>query len=249
MIRAAAVRHHVFAGVARNRLTMSFMIHPSRVFADRAAGGIALAQELKRRDLKPPVIVLGLPRGGVPVAFEVARLLNAPLDVMLVRKVGMPGQPELAIGAVASGNIVVHEPLIANEIPELAPTFDLLVEEQRRELGRRERVYRSGLGQLKLKGKTAILVDDGLATGSTMLAAVRAARKAGATAIVAAAPVASQEAVDLISTEADSVVILQTPAMLFSIGQWYEHFEQLEDKEVCRLLDLNRSDPKDLPAT
>lgn len=210
---------------------------------------MALARELQQRYLKPPVMVLGLPRGGVPVAFEVARLLNAPLDVMLVRKVGMPGQPELAIGAIASGNIVVHEPLITNEIPELAETFDHLVEHQRRELDRRERVYRHGLGQLELKGKTAILVDDGLATGSTMLAAVRAARKAGAAAIVVAAPVASQEAVDLISTEADSVVILQIPAMLWSIAQWYEHFEQLEDEEVCRLLKLNRRDQQGWPAT
>jgi putative phosphoribosyl transferase len=229
--------------------TMSFMNPRTRVFADRAAGGLALAQELQRRYLKPPVIVLGLPRGGVPVAFEVARLLNAPLDVMLVRKVGMPGQPELAIGAIASGNIVVHGSLIANEIPEVAQTFNHLVEQQRRELERRERVYRPGLGQLKLKGKTAILVDDGLATGSTMLAAVRAAHKAGAAAIVVAAPVASQEAVDLISTEADSIVILQIPAMLLSIGQWYEHFEQLEDEEVCRLLELNRRDQEGLPAT
>lgn len=227
---------------------MSLIAPFSRVFADRAAGGIALAHELRRRHLKPPLIVLGLPRGGVPIAFEVARLLNAPLDVMLVRKVGMPGQPELAIGAIASGNIVVHEPIIAQEIPDLAGTFDHLVQEQRRELERRERVYRPGLGPLDLKGKAAILVDDGLATGSTMLAAVRAARKAGAASIVVAAPVASQEAVDLITTEADSVVILQIPPMLFSIGQWYEHFEQLEDSEVCRLLDLNRRDPKDLPA-
>lgn len=228
---------------------MSFFNPRARVFADRTAGGIALARELRHRHLEPPVIVLGLPRGGVPVAFEVARLLNAPLDVMLVRKIGMPGQPELAIGAIASGNIVVHEALIANEIPTLAPTFDHLVEHQRRELERREQLYRPGLGGLELKGKTAILVDDGLATGSTMLAAVRAAHKAGAAAIVVAAPVASQEAVDLIRTEADSVVILQVPTMLYSIGQWYEHFEQLEDEEVCRLLELNRRDQQGTPAS
>jgi predicted phosphoribosyltransferase len=199
-----------------------------------------LARDLQRRLLRPPLLVLGLPRGGVPVAFEVARLLNAPLDVMLVRKIGMPGQPELAIGAIASGGIVVHEPRIAKEIPDIARNFDRLVEHERRELERRERVYRPGLPPLRLEGQTVILVDDGLATGSTMLAAVRAARKAGATAIVVAAPVASRQAADLVRAEADTVVVLQTPEMLFSIGQWYEHFEQLEDAEVCRLLDLNR---------
>jgi putative phosphoribosyl transferase len=200
---------------------------------------VALAHELQRRALQPPLLVLGLARGGVPVAYEVARVLNAPLDVMLVRKIGMPGQQELAIGAIASGNIVVHEPRFAKETPSPAPTFDRLLEEQRRELERRERVYRAGRPALELKGRTVILVDDGLATGSTMLAAVRAARQAGAAAIVAAAPVASPQAVALIRSEADAVVILQTPAMLFSISQGYERFEQLEDSEVTRLLELH----------
>ncbi len=213
----------------------------SQVFENRSSAGAALAARLKGRALKPPVLVLGLPRGGVPVAFEVARVLSAPLDVMLVRKIGMPGQPELAIGAIASGDIVVHEPRIAEEFPGLEATFDRLVEAQRRELKRREQVYRAGLDPLDLKGKTVVLVDDGLATGSTMLAAVRAARKAGATSIVVAAPVASPQAVHLLKPEADSVVILETPAMLFAIGAWYDHFEQLEDAEVCRLLELSRS--------
>jgi putative phosphoribosyl transferase len=115
-----------------------------RVFADRPAAGVALAHELQRRILQPPLLVLGLPRGGVPVAYEVARVLNAPLDVMLVRKIGMPGEPELAIGAIASGNIVVHEPRLVKQAPYLAETFDRLLEEQRRELERRERVYRAG---------------------------------------------------------------------------------------------------------
>ena len=221
----------------------------SHVFVDRAAAGVALAQEIQKHSLRPPVLVLGLPRGGVPVAYEVARALSAPLDVMLVRKIGMPGQPELAIGAIASGNIVVHEPRIAKSIPDLADTFERLVEEQRRELERREQTYRSGLAPLELSGKTVVLVDDGLATGSTMLAAVRAARKAGAAAIVAAAPVASPEAAHLIRGEADTVVILQTPAMMFAIGAWYEHFEQLDDAEVCRLLDLNRRNLEGLRAT
>lgn len=213
----------------------------SHRFKDRAAAGVALALELKRRKLEPPLLVLGLPRGGVAVASEVASELDAPLDVMLVRKIGMPGQPELAIGAIASGNIVVHEPRMAKDLPDLAETFDRRVEAERRELERRERVFRAGLAPLALKDKTVILVDDGIATGSTMLAAVRAARKAGATAIVAAAPVASPDAVELIRAEADDVVIVRIPMLLFAIGEWYEQFEQLEDAEVSRLLAQHRS--------
>ena len=215
-----------------------------RIFADRASAGVALGRELQRRLLKPPVLVLGLPRGGVPVAYELAQMLNGPLDVMLVRKIGMPGWPELAIGAIASGNIMVHKPPLGEEVP--AETFNRLVKEQGRELERREQIYRGGRRPLELKGKTVILVDDGLATGSTMLAAIRAAREAHAAAIVVAAPVASQEAADLIRAEADSVVILQTPAVLFAIGEWYEHFEQLEDEDVNRL--LARANHRDLTA-
>ena len=212
----------------------------SSVFPDRAAAGAALALELERRNLAKPLLVLALPRGGVPVAHEVARVLDAPLDVMLVRKVGMPGQPELAIGAVASGGIVVHEPGIENDFPGLAETFEHIAAQERRELERRERLYRAGLEPLELKAKTVILVDDGLATGYTMLAAVRAARAGGAAAIVVAAPVASPQAVALLRAEADDVVTLQTPAILVAIGEWYEDFAQLEDAEVCRLLGLHR---------
>jgi putative phosphoribosyl transferase len=212
----------------------------ARIFPHRAAAGAALAREMQQRSLRPPVLVLALPRGGVPVAYEVARALDAPLDVMLVRKVGMPGQPELAIGAVASGDIVVHERTIEQEIPGIADAFDRIAAEERRELLRRERAYRAGLAPLALEGKTVVLVDDGLATGSTMLAAVRAARAGGAAAIVVAAPVASPQAVQLLAAEADGIVILQIPAMLFAIGEWYDRFEQLEDDEVCRLLALHR---------
>jgi putative phosphoribosyl transferase len=216
------------------RSVLAMFMTSDRIFADRATAGVALGRELQRRLLRPPLLVLGLPRGGVPVAYEVAQMLKAPLDVMLVRKIGMPGCNELAIGAIASGNILVHKPPLERKIP--AETFDRLAEEQRRELERRERIYRSGRPPLEVKGKSVILVDDGLATGSTMLAAVRAARKAHAAAIVVAAPVASPEAADLVRTEADSVVILQTPAILFAIGEWYQHFEQLEDEDVNRLL-------------
>lgn len=212
----------------------------ARVFADRAAAGAALAREIRQRRLPTPVLVLALPRGGVPVASEVAGALDAPLDVMLVRKVGMPGQPELAIGAVASGDIVVHDRTIEREIPGIAEAFDRIAAEERRELLRREQVYRAGLAPLVLTGKTVVLVDDGLATGSTMLAAVRAARAGGAATIVVASPVASPEAAQRLAAEADQLVILQIPAMLFAIGEWYERFEQLEDEEVCRLLERHR---------
>lgn len=223
------------------------MVRP-RIFADRAAAGVALAQELQKRTLVPPVLVLALPRGGVAVGYEVAHALHAPLDVMLVRKIGLPGQPELAMGAIAAGGIVVHEAAVEEAFPDLSRAFDRLATEQRGELERRERLYRQGLGPLELTGKTTILVDDGLATGSTMLAALRAARKAGASATIVAAPVASPEAAARVRDEADAEVILETPAALFAIGEWYGDFEQVDDAQVCRLLERSRSEARSLQA-
>lgn len=214
----------------------------NRTFADRQEAGIQLGRAVAKRKLRTPMLVLGLPRGGVPVAYEVAKALRAPLDVLIVRKVGMPGQPELAIGAVASGNVVVHEPHTSSYLAEREVDFEQLAGRQRAEVERREHLYRSDLPALDLKGKTAVLVDDGLATGSTMLAAVRAAYKAGAAAVVVAAPVASREAHALVSAEADQIVILQTPEFLMAIGEWYVNFEQVEDEEVCRLLSVARKE-------
>ena len=211
----------------------------ARVFADRTAAGVELAGALRERKLPPPVQVLALPRGGVPIAHEIALALEAPLDVMLVRKVGLPGQPELAIGAVAAGDIVVRDPTIERHFPDIAQSFDRVAAAERRELLRREAVYRAGLAPLELAGKTVVLVDDGLATGSTMLAAVRAARAGKARRVVVAAPVASVQAAQLLQTEADECVILSIPPVMFAIGEWYEHFEQLEDEEVRRLLALH----------
>jgi len=222
------------------RIPMAFT---ARVFADRAAAGAALARELQQHQLPPPVLLLALPRGGVPVAHEIARVLGTPLDVMLVRKVGMPGQPELAIGAVASGDIVVREAGLERDFPGITAAFERIATQERRELQRREQVYRAGLAPLRLEGKSVVLVDDGLATGSTMLAAVRAARAGRAARIIVAVPVGSPQAAELLAPEADQLVILQTPAVLFAIGEWYERFEQLEDEEVCRLLRLHRRDP------
>jgi predicted phosphoribosyltransferase len=220
---------------------------PNRTYADRQEAGVKLGRAVSKRKLRAPVLVLGLPRGGVPVAYEVAKALHAPLDVMIVRKVGMPGQPELAIGAVASGNVVVHEPHLLSHLAERGIDFDALAGQQSAEVERRERLYRAELPPLDLKGKTAVLVDDGLATGSTMLAAVRAAHKAGAASVVVAAPVASREAHALVSREADQLVILQTPEFLMAIGEWYVNFEQVEDEEVCRLLSVARKEASAAP--
>jgi putative phosphoribosyl transferase len=225
-------------------LTRSGIDRTPRVFADRAAAGRELARklgsELARGKRRTPLIVLGLPRGGVAVAAPVASALHAPLDVLVVRKVGYPLQPELAIGAIAAGGIVVRDAPPAHRW--LGPAagddaaFEQIVAREHRELERREALYRAGREPLDLKDKTVLLVDDGLATGSTMIAAVRAARKAGARAIIAAAPVASPQAIERVSAEADDVVVLVAPQMLFSIGEWYDRFEQLSDAEVSRLL-------------
>lgn len=207
-----------------------------RTFADRRSAGMALAKAMGRLQLPSSAVVLGLPRGGVPVAFEIARVRRAPLDVLVVRKIAMPGAPELAIGAIATGGVVVRESGLEGRLRLAGIAFDELVRAERRELDRRERVYRAGAGPLDLQGQTAILVDDGLATGATMLAAIRAARKAGATRVVAVAPVASDEAAALTRHEADDTLYLKIPAHLDSVGEWYDDFHQLDDADVCDLL-------------
>jgi putative phosphoribosyl transferase len=205
-------------------------------YANRHAAGIALAQALRRRALGGELIVLGLPRGGVPVAFEVARALRAPLDVMVVRKVGMPGHEELAIGAVASGGVVVREAYAATLGGLGDRSFEELAATQRRELERREHRYRAGRPPLDLKDRTVLLVDDGIATGATMIAAVRAARLAGAGRIVVAAPVASTDALERVEREADEVVVLHAPYEFMAVGQWYVDFGQTQDEDVVDLL-------------
>jgi putative phosphoribosyl transferase len=214
----------------------SSMDRSSEAFVDRRTAGLALARAVRKRELPPPVIVLGLPRGGVPVAYEVARALDAPLDVLVVRKVGLPGQPELAIGAIAAGGVVVRERGAETCVDEPGAAFGQLAEAERAELERRERLYRAGAWPLRLSGRTVVLVDDGLATGCTMLAAVRAARQAGAARVVVAAPVASDEAISVVGGEADELVILKRPLDLVAIGYWYRNFEQVQDREVCALL-------------
>jgi len=220
-----------------------------RPFPDRRAAGVVLAEAIGKREWQPPAVVLGLPRGGVPVAYEVSRALQLPLDVLIVRKIGLPGQPELAIGAIASGGITVRAaqdifpPAGFPRIDDRA--FEAIAGRERLELARREHAYRGNAPPLELHGKTAILVDDGLATGSSMLAAVRAARHAGAAAVLAAAPVGSTEAAALLDCEADEVVIPKIPRCLRAIGEWYEQFSQVTDKEVREILDGRKRGPSD----
>jgi putative phosphoribosyl transferase len=206
-----------------------------RIFADRAQAGRELGKAVAARKLAPPLLVLALPRGGVPVAFEVARRLSAPLDVLIVRKVGMPGQPELAIGAIATGGVSLRNTTLPPERVDDA-MFRKLAAREQVELQRRERAYRGDRPPLQLKGAHVVLVDDGLATGATMLAAIEAVRRGGASRVSVAVPVASRDAGDLVRGAADDVVILLTPPWLGAIGQFYEDFAQLTDAEVVRLL-------------
>lgn len=222
------------------RASVRLMRSGDRVFADRATAGVALAAKLAHHGRASGLLVLALPRGGVPVASPIAEALGAPLDVMVVRKVGSPRQPELAIGAVASGGITVREGRAPVLCADGEREFERLAAGERIELERRERAYRPGLPALVLEGRHVLLVDDGLATGSTMLAAVRAARRGGAASVTVATPVASREAAALVGAEADELVVLETPPQLCSIGEWYVEFEQLRDEEVCRLLDESR---------
>lgn len=205
-------------------------------FRDRRDGGRRLAAALAAH-ADPHAIVLALPRGGVPVAAEVARALGLPLDVLVVRKLGVPGEPELAFGALASGGVRIDNPEIlatgSAEPEELAA----VVERETAELARRELRFRGGRPPAALAGRTVILVDDGIATGATMRAAVAAARACGASRVTAAAPVASAEAVRLLSNEADAVVALYVPVPFGGVGRWYENFTQTGDDEAAALLD------------
>lgn len=207
-----------------------------RMYADRADAGRALAKALARLRALPDVIVLGLPRGGVPVAYEVAAALELPLDVLVVRKLGLPQQPELAMGAIASGGALVVNDEVVRYLGGRAGAFEAVRAREQAELERRERDYRGARPPLTVSGLTAILVDDGLATGATMEAAVRALQSLGAHRVVVAVPVASAQARERIETVADEVVCLATPEFFSAVGQWYADFGQTEDEEVRELL-------------
>ena len=206
-------------------------------FADRKQAGDVLAQRLLRYRDDPAVVVLALPRGGVPVAFEVAQTLHAPLDVFIVRKLGLPGHEEFAMGAIATGGVMVMNPDLASvHIPEAA--IEDVVARERIELDRRERLYRGDRGPLPIEDHTVILVDDGLATGSTMLAAATAVRRQHPKRIVVAVPVAAMETCRSFHSVVDEVVCAVTPEPFLAVGAWYENFGQTSDAEVHALLDM-----------
>ncbi|MBI4347142.1 MAG: phosphoribosyltransferase [Elusimicrobia bacterium] len=206
------------------------------VFDDRAQAGRFLANRLSGYAGRPGLLVLGLPRGGVPVAFEVAQALGAPLDVFVVRKLPSPLNPELAIGAIASGGIRVLNEDTVSSLAVGPEEIEVAAQAEAVELARRERVYRAGRRPEAIRGMTVILVDDGLATGATMRAAVRAVRRSGAARVVVGVPIGSPETCAALRREADEVVCAAAPAALFAIGQWYRDFEQTTDDEVRRLL-------------
>jgi len=214
-----------------------------RRFRHRAEAGRLLASRLREYAGRDDVVVLGLPRGGVPVAAEIARALDAPLDVFLVRKLGVPGHEELAFGAIATGGMrVLNQPFL-EQLALPAEWIEAIDAKERRELERRERAYRGERPPPDLAGRTVILVDDGLATGATMLAAVRAVKLDDPARVVVAVPVADPEVCRALGTEADDIVCLHTPEQLGAVGAWYEDFSQTADEEVRDLLRHSRRPP------
>ena len=205
-------------------------------FFNRTEAGEFLAETLITYANRNDVIVLALPRGGVPVAAEVAKKLNAPLDVFVVRKLGLPGHPELAMGAIASGGVRVFNGQVVNAMRIPDDVIDTVSADELIELQRREKLYRANLPPLEVEGKTIIVVDDGIATGSTMLAAVSALRQLNATRIVVAAPVIAASTYDGLRRTADAVAAVIVPENFYAVGQWYAEFAQTSDEEVRTLL-------------
>ena len=206
-------------------------------FRDRTDAGRRLAAELSSDyAARDDVRVLALPRGGVPVGYEVARALGAPLDVFLVRKIGVPGHEELAMGAIASGGVRVLTPRVVEELRIPGEVIDQVAEREARELERRERAYREGRPPPDVRGRDVILVDDGLATGATMRAAARALRHLQPRRVVVAVPVAAAETCRELLAEVDEVVCTLTPEPFYAVGLWYEDFSQTTDDEVRDLL-------------
>ncbi len=213
-----------------------------RRFHDRTEAGRLLGQELKRRLGKNhDLIVLALPRGGVPVGFEAAQALDAPLDVFIVRKLGVPGHEELAMGAIATGGVRVLNQDVLRYIPVPQKAIDDVAAREQQELERRERSYRGSRPPLDVRGKTVIVIDDGLATGSTMRAAVAALKKMQPRNIVVAVPVAAQQTCDEFRDEGIDIVCLRTPEPFQAVGLWYEDFSQTSDEEVHELLNERNS--------
>lgn len=210
-------------------------------FRNRAEAGQSLARQFERFTVDDNVVVLGLPRGGVPPAFEIAKVLKAPLDVFVVGKLGFPGQPELALGAVTSNGSEVINPELLEHAGLSKIELDKLSKSKIRELAGKESLFRRGNPAVPLKGRTIILVDDGSATGASMRVALQALRRLGPEYIIAAVPVASFEALQSIQDVADETVCLQTPEPFHAVGHWYEDFQQVTDEEVIQCLDRSRN--------
>jgi putative phosphoribosyl transferase len=208
----------------------------SRIFRNRQDAGAQLAALLSRYACDPNVVVLGLPRGGVPVAYQVARKLEVPLDVFMVRKLGVPGQKELAMGAIASGGVRVLNPDVVAAGRIGAVEIAQIADREQNELDRQQRTYRGDLPFPALAGRAVIVVDDGLATGSTMRAAVQALRQMQPARIVIAAPVAASETCRSLTQEADEIVCVSTPEPFHAVSTWYQDFSQTTDEEVRALL-------------
>jgi len=204
------------------------------LYRDRRDAGEKLADALEDLRGTPDLLVLALPRGGVPVAEPVARRLGAPLDVFVVRKIGFPGNEEFAMGAVASGGIVLVQPDLLERVPE--EEFRWSLQRAVQELNERERLYRGARPPPNVEGRTVVLVDDGLATGATMRAAVEALRRKRPRQIIAAVPIASPETCEALAREVDRIVCAATPQPFHAVGLWYEDFSPTTDEEVIRLL-------------
>lgn len=215
-----------------------------QLFKDRRDAGRQLAQKLSSYADRSDVVVLALPRGGVPVAYEVALALNAPLDIFLVRKLGVPGHEELAFGAIASGDVrVLNEEVVWTlDIPSEA--IDAVAQRELLELERRERTYRGDHPVPEIRDRTAILVDDGLATGASMRAAIEGVRAKHPAKIVVAVPTAAPETCEMFESEVDEIVCAITPEPFYGVGQWYQDFSQTTDEEVRKLLEQTAQELK-----
>jgi predicted phosphoribosyltransferase len=209
------------------------------MFRDRIDAGRQLAERLRGLALRGSIVVLGLPRGGVPVAREVAAALGAPLDVCVVRKLGAPFNPELAVGAIAFGGVTVYNESLLAEFGLDESDIEGTRQREHAELLRRERAYRGSRPPLELKGKTVILVDDGIATGATMHAAVMATRKLEPKSVIVAVPTSAVDSVARLEDVADRVIALATPEPYFGVGAWYAEFPQLADADVLRCLEAS----------
>jgi predicted phosphoribosyltransferase len=211
------------------------------MFLDRADAGRRLGAKLKGFSSASPPLLLALPRGGVPVAAEVAAALGLPFDVLVVRKLGVPGHEEYAMGAIAGGGVMVLDHEVVARLGVGLDALERVIAREKRELDRRELMFRDGLAFPQVEGRTVVVVDDGIATGSTMSAAVALLRKQNAGKIVVAVPVAADDSAERLRGEADDVVTLLEPGNLGAVGRWYQDFGQTSDDEVRRLLEESRA--------